>query len=223
MRSTCGFLACATLSLLGVPRLLAGDVCSLLAKAWDRVGSYQCTYRASTSHEKKQKQTVLSYSYLKPGNVRMDIQKPKKGAVLIYNPKVSPKVRVRPFPSMPFFVLKYKLTHKRVTTSSGGTIDRSDLGNRMMDLCQDLKEASAAQDPRDRPQYEYHAGTKIPKEISFALVEEGQEFFYKYTLGKDGLIRKILKSDGSKNSTQSYEWIDLKVNPNLPPALFEKW
>lgn len=109
--------------------------CEKAAAAWRSVNSYRCTYRAVTEHEGKVKVSMMVYSFQKPGKVRMDIAKPRKGAVLIYNPEVSEKVKVRPFPGVKSFALSYALTDKKVSSGSGGTIDRSDLGHKIETVC----------------------------------------------------------------------------------------
>ncbi len=123
-----------------LPALLrALDPCAKAKNAWITVSAYQCTYRAVTSHEGKQTESRMKYTWQKPGKIRMDIQEPQDGAVLIYNPQVSPKVKVRPFPKLRGFVLKYNLTDKRVSSDSGGTIDRSDLGHRIAEVCKEFE------------------------------------------------------------------------------------
>ncbi len=126
-----------TFLVLAATPLRAENPCTKFKAAWEKIQSYQCTYRALTSHEGKVKETVMRYSYRKPGKIRMDIQKPQKGAALLYDPGISPKVKVRPFPRLARLILNYNLTDKRVSSDSGGTIDRSDLGHRMEEICRD--------------------------------------------------------------------------------------
>ena len=118
-----------------VPAFAAESPCDKAKAAWKDVTAYRGTYRAITSHEGKVKETIMVYTFQKPGKIRMDIQKPRKGAVLLYNPEVSPKVRIRPFPKLSSLVLDYDLTHKRVSSDAGGTIDKSDLGHKIDDVC----------------------------------------------------------------------------------------
>ena len=132
------FFIFPTVFILAVSFARAEDVCDALSKNWAKVQTYRCTYRAITSHEGKIKETVMVYTYEKPGKVRMDIRKPQKGAVLVYNPEKSEKVKVRPFPRLKFMVLDYNLTDKRVSSDSGGTVDRSDLGTRTSGACADM-------------------------------------------------------------------------------------
>ncbi len=140
---TLNFKILFILSVLLLPASLrADDVCSKSKKAWESVESYQCTYRAVTDHEGKKTESLMKYTYQKPGKIRMDIEKPRKGAVLIYNPEVSDKVKVRPYKSFGGMVLSFPLTSKRVSSDSGGTIDKSDLGHRMAEICGEKRDAN---------------------------------------------------------------------------------
>lgn len=123
------------LLIIEIPHFAYSDDCDTAKKVWEKVSSYQCTYRAVTEHEGKVKESLMTYTFQKPNKVRMDIKKPRNGAVLIYNPEVSDEVRIRPFTSFKSMVMKYPLTHKRVSSGSGGTIDKSDLGHRLEDVC----------------------------------------------------------------------------------------
>jgi len=158
--------------------------CAKVKEVWKNVDSYRCTYRALTLYEGKVKESLMTYSYQKPGKIRMDIQKPRKGVVLIYNPEVSGKVRVRPFPSFKSLVMNYDLTDKKVSSGSGGTLDRSDLGHRMESVC-------ANPDSR---------------RISF---------------DKSGLLNKVEELDSDGKILESFEWINLEINPPMDPAVFK--
>ena len=68
----------------------------------------------------------LRYAYRKPGLVRMDVQSPYAGAVLIYRP-LSQQVRLWPFGlSWPSVGLSPE--HPLVTSSRGHRVDQSDVG-----------------------------------------------------------------------------------------------
>ena len=171
----------------------AQDDCARALKAWESAGSYQCVYRAFTSHEKKRSESLMLYSYEKPGKIRMDIEKPRKGAVLIYNPEISKKVKVRPFPNLPFFVLNYGLTDSRVSSDSGGTVESSDLGSRMRSVC--------GEPPDQGP-------GKTNTRCTFSA---------------EGFLTKIETTDGKGGLAESYEWKDLKVNVKFKPDFFTKF
>jgi hypothetical protein len=194
---------------LSVSDLKAQEICEALMKAWDTVQNYQCTYQAKTFQEGKETQTLMRYSYQRPNKIRMDIQKPKQGAVLLYNPEVLEKVRVRPSPSLPFFILKYPLTHKRVSSDSGGTIDRSDLGSRIALLCEDIKK------------YSYQVEKN---QLGMTLtLEMGLNAKRKYYIGHHHFIYKIEVFNGQGKIQESFEWKDLKLNESLDSELFIKF
>lgn len=190
----------------------ASDPCARLSAAWKEVRSYQCTYRAVTLYDGKTKETLMKYSYAKPGKIRMDIEKPRKGAVLIYNPEVSPKVRVRPFPKASFAVLSYPLNHPRVTSGDGGTVDKSDLGHRGEAFCAQWKAAAES----DRK-------TRGPSEFELVLHGKDGTVRKRFHLDGRGLIDRIEVLDGRGRTTETFEWTDLRVNPDLPPDLFRKF
>ena len=171
--------------------------------------SYQCVYRAS--HEKGD--TVLLYSYEKPGKIRMDIEKPKKGAVLIYNPAQSNKVRVRPFPATPFINFNFNLNDDKVKSKSGGTVDRSDLGSRLESFCAELSSAGK------NAQVVYYDGGR-PQGV---VISGGPKDRVKvFSFGEDGLLKRIEVTESGKKA-QTSEWSDLKLNPKFKPDFFEKF
>ncbi len=173
---------------------------------WKKVQSYQCIYSAQTFHEGKSTQTRMRYFFQSPNKIRMEIEKPKKGAVLIYNPEISKKVRIRPFRKTPFLVLNYNLTDKRVSSDSGGTIDRSDLGHRIESLCDS-----------------FGAGDRMEKnEMLLRSEENGKKINRRYTFA-DQFLRKIEVMDERGRLIELFEWENLEVNPNLNSKLFENF
>lgn len=130
----------------------------------------------------------MTYTYQKPGKIRMDIAKPRKGAALIYNPEVSDKVRVRPFPSFKSLVMTYSLTDKKISSGSGGTIDRSDLGHKMDAICAEPQEKN--------------------RRISF---------------GKSGFLNKVEELDSGGKFLESFEWLNLEINPPIAPGIFKEF
>lgn len=151
----------------------------------------------------------MIYSFQKPGKIRMDIKKPSKGAALIYNPEISPKVQVRPFPKISRFVLHYNLTDKRVSSDSGGTIDRSDIGHRIEVFCGKLGKSDSK--PKE-------TGGEIS--VDFRAERGGTE---RWTFEKDGLLKKIESFDDGGALTEIFEWNELKINQPLNPELFKKF
>lgn len=190
------------------PAATTKDLCDRLLKPWSEIRSYECTYRAVTFQEGKKTESLMRYSFERPDKIRMDIESPRKGAVLIYNPEVSKKVRVRPFPGLKFFVLDYNLTDKKVSSDSGGTLDRSDLANRAKALCEDLT--------RHPPAY----GSKNEIVLEPAGKDGGKR---RVLLGDNGLIEKLEVYDGKGELSESFEWTGLKANPIFGKDLFTKF
>ncbi len=173
------------IAIFAFPTYAAEDPCAKARAAWSKVNAYSCTYRAVTTHEGKMKESLMTYIFQKPDKVRMDIKKPRNGAVLIYNPEVSEEVRIRPFTSFKSMVMKYPLTHKRVSSGEGGTIDKSDLGHRIEAVC-----------------------AEFPSKSKKVL-------FY-----PNGLLKKLEELNGEGKVTQTFEWTDLKIDPEIPSTTF---
>lgn len=188
---------------------------------WKEVRSYQCAYQAKTFYEGKQTESLMRYSYLSPNKIRMDIEKPKKGAVLIYNPEVSNLVKVRPFPKLKFFVLNYALNDKKVSSDSGGTVDRSDLNHRAETICQ-LLQKRINKGSRDSLLI-LSTDQQGLKKISFDNLENGKLIKRSVTLDQNHLIRKIELFEETGKLIESYEWKNLEINPDLNLELFEKF
>jgi outer membrane lipoprotein-sorting protein len=201
---------------LSCPGAFAEDLCALLQKNWEGVRSYQARTRAVTGYEGKQSETLMLYSYQKPDKIRMDIEKPRKGAVLLYNPEVSNQVRVRPFPKMKFMVLDYKLTDKTVRSDTGGTIDRSHIGGRIESFCKDF--AALPKINQKEMSDAYLAG-----EREFILPQAAGPGSRKWTFDAQGLPQKIEWLDTRGRILESFEWLSLKINPSFSPELFKKF
>lgn len=184
-----GYVILFFLRVLSHP-LSAQDKCEELLAAWERVESYQCFYRAITFYEGKKSVTEMRYTFQKPNKVRMDIIKPQNGAVVIYNPAVSKKVRVRPYPALPFFVLNYDLTHRKVKADSGATIADSHLGERIKDYC---------------------SSTSLKKNENLEL-----------TIDSKSQLPEIIEIS-SPGKNERFEWLELKINPELNPEIFVKF
>lgn len=187
------------------------ELCRKMRHNWEKVQSYQCIYKATTFHEGKKTETVMRYSFRKPDKIRMDIEKPRKGAVLIYNPEISPKVKVRPFSNLSFFVLNYNLTDQRVSSDSGGTIDRSDLGHRIELFCKTLEKNGSRKFSEE------------DKEILLPYESDGGKMRRKYFIGQSGLIEKIETLNEKNICIESFEWQEIRINSEFDSAFFTKF
>lgn len=180
----------------------AETLCEKANQAWLSIKSYQCDYIATTLYEGKQKETEMLYSYAKPNKIRMDISKPKQGAVLIYNPEITKKVRVRPFPSLKFMILKFDLIDPKVSSDNGGTIDESDLGTRMQKFCSLLEKTDSKF---------IHENLEI-NGVTLQVKEEGQWLKKKYYFNNKNLLEKIEVLDSTEEIIEKFEWKNFKAN-----------
>ncbi|WP_209476447.1 LolA family protein [Billgrantia antri] len=90
----------------------------------DALQGYRLTLRSQGSGGEE----VIRYSYRTPGYVRMDMESPYRGAVLIYRPDTG-KVQLWPFGSpgkRPG--LSLRPTNRMVRSSRGHRVDQSDVG-----------------------------------------------------------------------------------------------
>ncbi|MCB9058765.1 MAG: DUF1571 domain-containing protein [Calditrichae bacterium] len=69
----------------------------------------------------------IIYSFKKPAFIRMDFNRPHKGAVLVYNP-VENLVRLKPFGLFSFLKLSMDPDNKLITSPKGHTVDKSHFG-----------------------------------------------------------------------------------------------
>ena len=184
--------------------------CEKLRAVWGSVENYRCTYDAKTFHEGKFSENVMEYLFKKPGKIRMNIRRPRPGAVLIYNPQKSALVQVRPFPSLKFLVLKFKLTDPKVSADGGGTVDQSDLGHRTETLCTLIENGGAL----------YSEDEKV---VTIPVQENGKPRLKKFTLNGENLIAKIELTDLQGKVLESFSWDNLVVNGKIDDASFTEF
>lgn len=77
--------------------------------------------------------SVIHYSYRKPGYVRMDFTEPHPGAVLVYNP-ISGTVRLWPFGLHQFPVLNLSPANSLIRDQKGHRVDQSDVGTLLRNI-----------------------------------------------------------------------------------------
>ncbi len=102
----------------------ATDPLQSAIERYQQVSSYQMKVQSSNGSSTD----VMLYSFQKPGYVRVDFEKPFKGAVLIYDP-TQKKAKLWPFgyQHSPTFTLDPD--NRLIRSSSGQQIDRSDVGS----------------------------------------------------------------------------------------------
>ncbi|OGP15092.1 MAG: hypothetical protein A2052_04750 [Deltaproteobacteria bacterium GWA2_54_12] len=110
------------IALLALPLQLAfaGPVDDALS-SFERLESYKVTLRSSSGE-------VIKYFFKKPGYIRMEFEKPHKGAVLVYDPFKKEAV-LRPFGFLKSLELRMGPDDRLIRSSSGHTVDESDIGS----------------------------------------------------------------------------------------------
>ncbi|RTZ40023.1 hypothetical protein EKL30_17370 [Candidimonas sp. SYP-B2681] len=111
--------------LLMVSLFLSGatDPLQSAVEHYRRVDSYQMKVQTSSGSSTD----VMLYSFKKPGYVRVDFEKPFKGAVLIYDP-TQKKAKLWPFGFQRLPVFTLDPDNRMIKSPSGQRIDRSDVG-----------------------------------------------------------------------------------------------
>lgn len=105
----------------------------------DALSGYRLTLRSQGSGGEE----VIRYSYRSPGYVRMDMQSPYRGAVLIYRPDTG-KVQLWPFGSPGTRgSISLSPTNRMVRSSRGHRVDQSDVGTLLRNVQQLQQHGSA--------------------------------------------------------------------------------
>jgi outer membrane lipoprotein-sorting protein len=92
-------------------------------ESFNATRSYQVTLRSRSDGSSE----VIRYSFKKPGFVKMEFLKPRKGVVIVYNP-VTGKARVRPFAFFKPLVITLTPGSPLIKSPRGHRIDESDIG-----------------------------------------------------------------------------------------------
>lgn len=107
-----------------LPDVGTADPIAFAQQSFNNMASYQVMMRSSSAQGEN---TIIRYSYQKPGYVRMDFTQPHSGAVLIFNP-VSGKVTLWPFGVGTLPILHLSPTNSLIQDERGHRVDRSDIG-----------------------------------------------------------------------------------------------
>lgn len=119
-----------------VPQLaFAGPVEDALS-SFERLESYKVTLRSSSGEE-------IRYFFKKPGYIRMEFEKPHKGAVLVYDP-FKKEVLLRPFGFLKSLELRMGPDDRLIRSSRGHTVDESDIGSLLKNV-KKLKDSGRAE------------------------------------------------------------------------------
>lgn len=178
-----------------------------------KVDSYQVTLKSSSGSSSE----LIRYYFRKPGFVRMEFEKPFKGAVLIYDP-AKKEARLWPFGYRSFPAFTLSPENRLIRSSTGQRVDKSDVGA----LYQNVK----ALHENGKTVI---AGTKsISGKETLHVVIEGKENFamgsvHRYHLWLDqstGFPVKVASHDVQGDLIETVEMEDLQLDPALPEGFF---
>lgn len=103
---------------------LGADPIATALERYEAIESYRVTMRSNAGDGDGQ---VIRYHWRRPGFVRMDFERPHRGALLVYSP-ITGKVTLRPFGAGVFPRLDLDPGNPLVRGPGGHTVDRSDAG-----------------------------------------------------------------------------------------------
>lgn len=182
------------------------DYISLAVKSYRDVNSYSVTLRS----ESRDGSEIIRYYYKKIGIIKMEFIKPHSGATLIYNHRES-KVRVRPFPSLKFFVLTFDPDDRMVKSSRGHRVDQSDIGF-LLEMVEEL---------RSKGKFEYMGTERVEGREAVIMSIKGDDGYTvdrdinRYTLWLDTSFYLPLKVEAYGVNGDLLEKVlmeDMKVN-----------
>ncbi|MCE8020405.1 DUF1571 domain-containing protein [Halomonas sp. MCCC 1A11036] len=120
------------LVLVAMSAPLAEDPIAASLARIDALQGYRLTLRSQGNGGEE----VIRYSYQRPGYVRMDMETPYRGAVLIYRPDTG-RVQLWPFGSPGRRAgLSLRPTNRLVRSSRGHRVDQSDVGTLLRNVQQ---------------------------------------------------------------------------------------
>lgn len=188
------------------------DPISAAVDRYRTVESYQVTLKSSGAGVSE----IIRYSYKKPGFVRMDFERPYKGAVLIYNPL---RKQVRLWPLGPgFFGLTLSPENRLVQSRTGQRVDKSDIGA----FWQNVKTL------KDNGETSVLGQETVNGMQALRVTVTGREHFvvnnvhrYEIWLEEKSLFpAKVVSRDADGELIETVLFEDLKINPELAPEVF---
>lgn len=127
-RMGCVLLACLLLAAAtchAEPASSAEEVLKGMLERFAELKDYRCLVEAQ-SERPKPSRMLIRYTFRKPNRIRMDLQQPRRGAVVIYTG--GDRVRVRRFRWLPI-TLAFSVTDARLKSPQGHQVDQTDFGS----------------------------------------------------------------------------------------------
>lgn len=192
-----------------VPHAFAGPVEDALS-SFERLESYKVTLRSSSGE-------VIRYFFRKPGYIRMEFEKPHKGAVLVYDP-FKREVLLRPFGFLKSLELRMGPDDRLIRSSRGHTVDESDIGSLLKNV-KKLKDNGTVQVAGEE---EVHGRKTLVVEVrgKGAFEVDGTN---RYRLWLEKTLMLPVKVEAYSVTGELLEGVlmdDLEVDPGFPTDLF---
>ena len=178
------------------------------------LNSYQVTLRATDARGARE---VIRYFFRKPGWVRMEFERPHRGAVLVYAPDTG-RVRLWPFGLGHWPALDLAPDHALLRNPRGHRVDRSDVGVLLADMRR-LGERGSAAPPGDA----VLAGqAAILLDISSPAGESaGAVHRYRAWLARDsGFPLRVDSLDAGGALIESVDMSDARIDVAFPERFF---
>ncbi len=134
MRSVfCAFLVILLTATPAFAQPTAEDILAGMRARFAALKDYRCLVEARADRPKPG-QMLIRYTFSKPRRIRMEFQRPRRGAVAIYTG--GDRVRVRRFRWLPI-TLTFAVTDARMKSPQGHRVDQTDFGAFIEDVAQD--------------------------------------------------------------------------------------
>lgn len=204
-------LCLLALSAVSMRVAAAADPVDEAVSSFERLEDYKVTLRSSTGE-------VIRYFFKKPGYIRMEFEKPHRGAVLVYDP-LKKEVRLRPLRFWKSFEMRLQPRDSLIRSSRGHTVDESDIGS----LLKNVKKL------RDNGSLETRGEEGLGKRKTLVVEVRGAGGFstpdgvnfYRLWLDKEVMLPlKVQAYSASGRLLEEVLMDDLVVDPELSRDLF---
>ncbi|GGY04878.1 hypothetical protein GCM10007160_35690 [Litchfieldella qijiaojingensis] len=200
--------------LLMVSLSLDSDPVAAALARFELVNAYQLTLHSRG----KRGEEILHYTYQRPGFVRMDMVKPFRGAVLIYDPHTH-QVRLWPFGSPERRAgMTLSPNNRLVRSARGHRIDESDVGTMLRNVqrlqqqgeLRHLGEESLNGHPVHHLEVEGNQGQTVGPVARFEFWLDDRTLF----------PRKVIGYDRHGDRVETVLMEDIVIDPVLPSNVF---
>jgi outer membrane lipoprotein-sorting protein len=186
-----------------------------------RLQGYRATIRAmhagTGAASDEDRSEVIRYAWRRPGFVRMEFERPHKGAQLVYAPD-SRRVRLWPFGIGLLPPMNLAPDNPLISSPTGQRVDRSDVGA-LLENIRDLRKSggvvTAGTDTLDG-----HPATHV-------IVSGGQDAavgkVHRYDVWFDDATAfplKVVSRDAAGREIETVRMQDVVIDPEFPPGFF---